>query len=278
MKFSAITSSWIPTHLKHFLDNNKLLCYMMKVLNIKNTVPIFFPICIYAICEAERSSCQSQVKTLTIWKTAKLVTLPIARSKNLQTGPLNLLQVQRDQSGLDMHGIGQTQASLTERNATRSASIRPTVVVQSVSCVRFFATPWTTVLQASLSFTISQRLLKLMSIELAMPSNLLILCHPLLLLPSILHSIRVFSNRHIKRCSTSLIIGLSHSIVLPFLTSWTIARILYPWDSPGKNTGLSCHALLQGIFLTQGSNQRLLHLLRWQVDSSPLVPPGKPHH
>ena len=55
-------------------------------------------------------------------------------------------------------------------------------------------TPWTAACQASLSFTISQSLLKLMSIELVMPSNHLILCHPFLLLPSIFPSIRVFSN------------------------------------------------------------------------------------
>ena len=45
------------------------------------------------------------------------------------------------------------------------------------------------------------------------------------------------------------------------------ARLLCPWDSPGKNTGAGYHFLLQGIFLTQGSNPRLLHLLHWQVDS-----------
>ena len=56
------------------------------------------------------------------------------------------------------------------------------------------ATPWTAAHQASLSFTISRNLLKLMSIQSVMPSNHLILCHPLLLLPSILPSIRVFSN------------------------------------------------------------------------------------
>ena len=55
-------------------------------------------------------------------------------------------------------------------------------------------TPWTAALQASLSFTISRSLLKLMSIESVMPSNYLILCHPLLLLPSIFLSIRVFPN------------------------------------------------------------------------------------
>ena len=47
-------------------------------------------------------------------------------------------------------------------------------------------------------------------------------------------------------------------------------------DSPGKNTGVGCHALLQGIFLTQGLNPHLLCLLHWQVGSLPLVPPGKP--
>ena len=55
-------------------------------------------------------------------------------------------------------------------------------------------TPWTAVCQASLSFTVSLSLLKLMSIESVMPSNHLILCRPLLLLPSTFHSIRVFSN------------------------------------------------------------------------------------
>ena len=96
-----------------------------------------------------------------------------------------------------MHGIGQTQASLTERNATRSAFIRPTVVVQSLSCVRFFATPWTTVLQASLSFTISQRLLKLTSIESMVPFNHLILLVPFLLLPSIFPASRSFPMSHL---------------------------------------------------------------------------------
>ena len=46
-------------------------------------------------------------------------------------------------------------------------------------------------------------------------------------------------------------------------------------DSPGKNTGVGCHALLQGIFPTQGSNPSLLRLLHWQTGSSPLVPPGE---
>ena len=65
------------------------------------------------------------------------------------------------------------------------------VAVQSLSCVRLFATPWTAACQASLSSTISQSLRKLMSIELVMLFNHLILCCPLLLLPSIFPGIRV---------------------------------------------------------------------------------------
>ena len=67
-------------------------------------------------------------------------------------------------------------------------------VVLSLGCVPLFSTPWTAALQASLSFTISWSLLRLMSIESKIPSNYLILCCPLLLLPSIFSSIRVFTN------------------------------------------------------------------------------------
>ena len=66
--------------------------------------------------------------------------------------------------------------------------------VQLLSCVECFVNPWTATCQATLSFIISQSLLKLMPINLVMPSNHLILCHPLLLLPSVFPSIRVFSN------------------------------------------------------------------------------------
>ena len=68
------------------------------------------------------------------------------------------------------------------------------IVVQPLSHVRLFAIPWTAAQQASLSLTVSQSLLKLMSIKPVMPSNHLILCCPLLLLPSIFLSIRDFSN------------------------------------------------------------------------------------
>ena len=79
------------------------------------------------------------------------------------------------------------QASLSITNSQFSA-------VQSLSWVRLFVTPWTVVCQASLSITNSWNLPKLMSIKLEMPSSHLILCCPLLLLPPIPPSIRVFSN------------------------------------------------------------------------------------
>ena len=73
------------------------------------------------------------------------------------------------------------------------------VVVQLLSHVWLFAISWTAAHQASLSFTISRSLLKLMFTELMMPSDCLILCHPLLLLPSIFPSIRAFSNESALR-------------------------------------------------------------------------------
>ena len=84
--------------------------------------------------------------------------------------------------------------------------------VQSPSCVRLFATPWTAAHQASLSLTNSQSLLKHMSIELVMSSNHLILCHPLLLLPSIFPSIRVFSNESVLHISWPKYWSFSFSI------------------------------------------------------------------
>ena len=69
--------------------------------------------------------------------------------------------------------------------------------IQSLSRARLFATPWTAARQTSLSITNSRSLLKLMSIESVMPSNNLTHCHPLLLLPSIFPSIRVFSNESV---------------------------------------------------------------------------------
>ena len=99
--------------------------------------------------------------------------------------------------------------------------------VQSLSHVPLFVTPWTAAHQASLSITNSQSLLKLMSIELVMPSNYLILCLPLLL-PSIFPSIRVFSNELVllirwpKYCSFSFSISPSseYSGLISFIIDW----------------------------------------------------------
>ena len=97
-----------------------------------------------------------------------------------------------------------------------------------ISRVRFVATPWTAVYQGYLSITNSQNLFKLMSIELVMPSNHLILCHPLLLLPSVFPRITVFSNestlciRWPKYCSFSFSISPSneYSGVISFRMDW----------------------------------------------------------
>ena len=86
------------------------------------------------------------------------------------------------------------------------------ISVQSLSCVCLFATPWTAACQASLSLTNFWSLLKFVFIELVMPSNHLILCHPLLLLPSIFPSIRVFSNEWILLISWPKYWSFSFSI------------------------------------------------------------------
>ena len=111
--------------------------------------------------------------------------------------------------------------------------------VQLLHCVRLFATPWTAVLQASLSISNSQSLLKLMFIGSVMPSNHLILCCLLLLLPSIFPSIRVFSNESAPRIrwpkywSFSFSISLSneYSGLISFRMDWTGLIFYSPRDS-----------------------------------------------
>ena len=98
--------------------------------------------------------------------------------------------------------------------------------VQSLSHVWLLAVPWTAAHQTSLSITNSQSLLKLMSIELLMPSNHLILCHPLLLLPSIFPSIRDFSNESVlcirwpKYWSFSISPSNEYSGLISFRMDW----------------------------------------------------------
>ena len=102
---------------------------------------------------------------------------------------------------------------------------------QLLSCVRFFVTPWTAACQASLSKTNSQSLLKFMFIESVMPSNHLILCHPLLLLNSIFPSIRVFSKESVLRIrwpkywsfSFSISSSNEHPGLISFRMDWLIS-------------------------------------------------------
>ena len=75
--------------------------------------------------------------------------------------------------------------------------------------------------------------------------------------------------------STCVCVPSHLSRVCLFATPWTVdARLLCPWDSPGKNTGVGGQLLLQGVFPAQGLSPHL-YLLRWQAGSSPLGPPGK---
>ena len=111
---------------------------------------------------------------------------------------------------------------------TASLSPNPLLLLFSRSALSDSATPWTAARQASLSITISRSLLKLMSVESVMPSNHLILCHPLLLLLSIFSSIRVFSNEsalHIRRpvywsFSFSTSPSNEHLVLISFRMDW----------------------------------------------------------
>ena len=123
------------------------------------------------------------------------------------------------------------------------------VKVKSLSCVQLFATPWTTAHQASLSITNSQSLLKLMSIESVMPSNHLIICHPLHLSLSIFPSNRVFSNesvRHIRwpkywsfSLDGSLPCSSIHGILQARMLEWVAIPFSQGSSSPRDRTHVS---------------------------------------
>ena len=140
--------------------------------------------------------------------------------------------------------------------------------VQSLSRVRLFATPWITVRQASLSITNSQSLLRLMSTELVMPSNHLILCCSLLLLPSIFPSIRVFSNESVicirwpKYWNFSFSISPSKELLgWCSLLGWT-GWISFQSKGPSRifsNTTVQKHQ----FFSSQLSSQSNSHIHTW---------------
>ena len=112
------------------------------------------------------------------------------------------------------------------------------VVVQLLNCVQLFVTSWTIAHQASLSFTIYLSLLKLVSVESVMPSNHLMLWCPLLILLSIFHSIRVFSNecalqiRWLKNWSFSISPSNEYSGLISFRIDWF--DLCTPGDSQGS--------------------------------------------
>ena len=141
-------------------------------------------------------------------------------------------------------------------------------LVQSFSCVWLFVTPWTVACQASLSITNFWSLLKLMSIESEMPSNHLILCHPLLLPPSILSSIRGFSNESVLRIrwpkywtfSFSISPSNEYSRLISFRIDWldllAVQRILKSLlqHHSSKATILQCSA----FFIVQLSHPYMI--------------------
>ena len=137
--------------------------------------------------------------------------------------------------------------------------------VQSLSHVWLFATPWTAGHQASLSIINSQSLLKLMSIELVMPSSHLILCCPLLLLPSIFPSIRVFSNESVIQVAKVLEFQLQHQSfqrifrAVPLgLTSW-ISLLCKGLSGVFSNTTVQKHQ----FFGAQPSSRSNSHIHTW---------------
>ena len=162
---------------------------------------------------------------------------------------------------------------------------------QSLSSVQLFATPWTEACQDSLSISNSWSLLKLMSIESVMPSNHLILCHPLLLMPSTFPSIRVFSNESVlhirwpKYWSFSFTISSSneYSGLISFRMNWLnvlavhwtlksflqqhsskasivwhlaffIVQLSYPYMSTGKSKALTSRWTFVGKIMSLLSN------------------------
>ena len=159
-------------------------------------------------------------------------------------------------------------------------SVQFSSVAQSV---QLFATPWIAARQASLSITISRSSLRLcvslcffqfqwlMSVQ--FPS---IFSLKFFLYEMHIQSLVVCVSEEPKLCWSCHLIACMLSrfrCVQLFATLWT--RLLCQWDFADKNTGVGCHALLQGIFLTWGSNPCLFHLLHCQAWSLPLALPGE---
>ena len=153
------------------------------------------------------------------------------------------------------------------------------VKVKSLSCAQLFATPWTVACQAPLSMGILQARIgsgepipsprELSTEEL---NQVLLHCRQILYQLNYPGEVECISRQQ----SVNLLLLFSCSVVSDTLRPHELqpARLLHPWDIPGKNTGVAWQFLLQGIFLTQGLNLHLLCLLLWQVDSSPVSHQG----
>ena len=152
----------------------------------------------------------------------------------------------------------------------------PTVVqmfssVQSLSCVRLFATPWIAARQASLSITNSRSSLRLTSIESLMPSSYLILCRPLLLLPPIPPSIRVFSNESTLHMRWPTYWSFSFSIIpskeIPGLISFRMDWLEISLQSKGLSRVFSNITVQKHqFFSTQLSSQSNSHIHTWPLE------------
>ena len=131
-----------------------------------------------------------------------------------------LLSYKKEFIWVNSNEVDETGAYYTEWS--KSERETPISSVQSLSCVWLFVTSWTAAPQASPSITNSWSLLKLMSIESVMPSDHLILCHPLLLPPSIFFRIRGFSNESVLRIRWSFSISPSneYSGLISFMMDW----------------------------------------------------------
>ena len=141
--------------------------------------------------------------------------------------------------------------------------------VQSLSCVRLFATPWITACQASLSITNSRSLLKLMFIESVIPSSHLILCHPLLLLPPIPPRIRVFSKESILRMRWSKYWSFSNKSFqwtprTDLLYDGLVGSPCSPRDS--QESFPTPQFKSNNIFGTQLSSQYNSHINTWSLE------------
>ena len=146
--------------------------------------------------------------------------------------------------------------------------------------VLLFATPWTAARQASLSITNSQSLLRLMSFELVMPSNHLILCHPLLLLPSISPSIMVFSNESVLRTrwpkywrfSFSISLSKDYSGSISFQIDWTLMRLSSAVSRLLFGVEGGCRFCFVAALGLRCSTQ-YLHCGMWDLDPRPGIKP-----